>query len=65
MALYSLLLPELAYHMVAEGKQVLMRHELHEELRKILAGHNETMRDGEDIGSLYWWNDPQTRDVID
>lgn len=65
MALYSLLLPELAYRMVAEGKQVLMRHELHEELRKTLAGHNETIRDGEDIGSLYWWNDPQTRDAID
>lgn len=65
MALYYVVLPELAYRMVASGNQILERHELHSEIRKILAGHNEIIQDCEDIGSLYWWNIPETCDEID
>lgn len=65
MALYYLILPELAYRMVASGNQILERHELHGEIRKILTGHNTPIDGCEDIGSLYWWNIPDTCAEID
>ncbi len=64
MALYYVILPELAYHMVASGNQILERHELHAEIRKILTGHNESIKGCEDFGSLYWWNIRETCDEI-
>lgn len=54
LALYTIILPNLAYRMVVEGTQVIDRYRLHQELREILADHRA------DLGNCYWWQCDET-----
>lgn len=55
LALYTIILPELAYRMVVDGTQVIDRCKLHQELRDILASYRA------DLGNYYWWQGDETR----
>ena len=54
LALYTIILPELAYHMVVAGTQAIDRLTLHKELHEILDTHREN------LGNYFWWQCEET-----
>ena len=54
LALYAIILPELAYHMVVAGTQAIDRLTLHKKLHEILDTHREN------LGNYFWWQCEET-----
>ena len=54
LALYKIILPELAYRMVISGKEALEYHQFYQEIQDILSTYQK------ELGNLYWWYEEET-----